>query len=64
MFDVLEDMKRKNGMLLAKLTVRGCQYKIAVEGLNHIVESNDPVGIAAKTLEAMEECMPKDENLE
>ena len=64
MFDVLEDMKRKNGMLLAKLTVRGCHYKIAVEGLNHIVKSNDPVGIAAKTLEAMDECMPKDENLE
>ena len=64
MFDVLEDMKRKNDMLSTKLTVRGCQYRIAVEGLNHIVESNDPVGIAAKTLEAMEECLPKAEDLE
>jgi len=64
MFDVLDDLKRQNDMLLAKLTVRGCQYKIAVEGLNHIVESNDPVGIASKTLEAMDECMPKDKDLE
>ena len=64
MFDVLEDLKRQNDMLLAKLTVRGCQYRIAVEGLNHIVESNDPVGIASKTLEAMDECMPNAENLE
>ena len=64
MFDVLDDLKRQNDMLLAKLTVRGCQYKIAVEGLNKIVESNDPVGIADKTLKAMEECMPKSEDLE
>jgi len=64
MFDILDDLKRQNDMLLAKLTVRGCQYKIAVEGLNHIVESNDPVGIASKTLEAMDECMPKDKDLE
>jgi hypothetical protein len=45
-------------VLRTKLTVRNCQYKIAVEGLGHIVESNDPVGIAGKTLEAMEECLP------
>ena len=64
MFDVLDDLKRKNDMLEAKLKVRGCQYKIAVEGLNHIVESNDPVGIASKTLEAMDECVPKTEDLE
>tara|TARA_R110002020_G_scaffold243043_2_gene456531 strand:+ start:429 stop:623 length:195 start_codon:yes stop_codon:yes gene_type:complete len=64
MLDVLEDLKRNNDMLLAKLTVRNCQYKIAVEGFRHIVESNDPVGIAAKTLEAMGECMPKPEDLE
>ena len=64
MFDILDDLKRQNDMLLAKLTVRSCQYRIAVEGLNHIVESNDPVGIASKTLEAMDECMPKDEELE
>ena len=64
MFDVLEDLKRQNDMLLTKLTVRGCQYKIEVEGLRHIVESNDPVGIAAKTLEAMDDCLPKSENLE
>ena len=64
MFDVLDDLKRKNDMLEAKLKVRGFQYKIAVEGFNHIVESNDPVGIASKTLEAMDECMPKAEDLE
>ena len=64
MFDVLDDLKRQNNMLLAKLTVRSCQYKIAVEGLNNIVGSNDPVGIASKTLEAMGECLPKAEDLE
>ena len=63
MFNVLDDLKRQNDMLLAKLTVRDCQYRIAVEGLNNIVKSNDPVGIASKTLEAMYECMPKDEEL-
>ena len=64
MFDVLDDLKRQNDMLLLKLTIRNRQYDIAVEGLGHIVESNDPVGIAAKTLEAMDECMPEAENLE
>ena len=64
MFDVLDDLKRKNDMLETKLTVRGCQYRIAVEGLNHIVKSNDPIGIAGKTLEAMDECVPKAEDLE
>ena len=64
MFDVLDDLKRQNDMLLLKLTIRNRQYEIAIEGLNHIVESNDPVGIAAKTLEAMDECLPKTENLE
>ena len=64
MFDVLDDLKKQNDILLLKITIRNRQYDIAVEGLNHIVKSNDPVGIAAKTLEAMDECMPKDENLE
>ena len=64
LFLVLKDNNRNHDMLSTKLTVRGCQYRIAVEGLNHIVESNDPVGIAAKTLEAMNECMPKAEDLE
>ena len=45
-------------VLRTKLAVRNCQYKIAIEGLGHIVESNDPVGIAGKTLEAMKECLP------
>ena len=64
MFDILDDLKRRNNMLKAKLTVRNCQYEIAVEGFSHIVESNDPVGIASKTLEAMDECIPKTEDLE
>lgn len=63
MFDVLDDMKTKIDMLKAKLTVRNCQYKIAVEGFNNIVESNDPIGIAAKTLEAMKECMPGEDDV-
>ena len=64
MFDVLDDLKRNNDILLLKITIRNLQYDIAVEGLRHIVESNDPIGIAGKTLEAMDECVPKAENLE
>ena len=45
-------------ILKTKLAVRSCQYEIAVEGLKTIVESNDPMGVAEKTLKAMEECLP------
>ena len=44
--------------LMAKLAVRQCQYKIAVEGLTTIVESNDHMKIAEKTLTAMADCIP------
>ena len=56
-----EDLKKilkDNRILMAKLAVRQCQYKIAVEGLNTIVESNDPMMIAEKTLTAMGDCIP------
>ena len=56
-----EDSKRllkENRTLMAKLAVRQCQYKIAVEGLKTIVESNDPMNIAEKTLTAMDDCIP------
>ena len=56
-----EDSKtliKQNRTLMAKLAVRQCQYKIAVEGLHTIVESNDPMMIAEKTIAAMEECIP------
>ena len=56
-----EDFKKllkENRTLMAKLAVRQCQYKIAVEGLNTIVESNDPMMIAEKTLTAMGDCIP------
>ena len=43
---------------MANLAVRNCQYKIAVEGLKTIVESNDPMMIAEKTLTAMDDCIP------
>ena len=49
---------KDNQTLTAKLAVRQCQYKIAVEGLKTIVESNDPMMIAEKTLVAMEDCIP------
>ena len=52
------DLVMENNTLMAKLTVRGCQYKIAVEGLNAIVDSNDPMNIAEKTLDAMKKCIP------
>ena len=54
----LKELVSEIQILRTKLTVRNCQHKIAIEGLNHIVESNDPVGIAGQTLEAMEECLP------
>ena len=56
-----EEMKRllkDNQILIAKLAVRQCQYKISVEGLQTIVKSNDPMNIAEKTLSAMDECIP------
>ena len=40
-------------ILKTKLVVRTCQYDIAKEGLQTIVESNDPMGIAKKTLKVM-----------
>ena len=45
-------------ILKTKLVVRACQYDIAKEGLQTIVESNDPMGVAEKTLKAMEDCVP------
>ena len=49
---------KENRTMMAKLAVRQCQYKIAVEGLKTIVESNDPMNIAEKTLTAMDDCIP------
>ena len=45
-------------VLRTKLAVRNCQYKIAVEGFTTLIESTDPMGIAQKTLDAMQECLP------
>ena len=45
-------------ILKTKLVVRTCQYDIAKEGLQTIVESNDPMGVEKKTLKAMEDCVP------
>ena len=47
-----------NRNLIAKLSVRNCQYEIALEGLSTIKESNDPMGIAEQTLNAMKDCIP------
>ena len=58
MDDESKILLKDNRTLMAKLAVRQCQYKIAVEGLNTIVESNDPMMIAEKTLTAMEDCIP------
>ena len=54
----LKELVSEVQVLRTKLTVRNCQYKIAVEGLTTLVESTDPMGIAQKTLDAMEECLP------
>ena len=58
MDDESKRLLKENRTLMAKLAVRQCQYKIAVEGLNTIVESNDPMMIAEKTISAMGDCIP------
>ena len=52
-----EMTNRINNMLSAKLAVRNCQYKIALEGLKAIVEYGDTT-VAEKTIEAMLDCLP------
>tara|TARA_Y100000593_G_scaffold73937_1_gene135917 strand:+ start:403 stop:582 length:180 start_codon:yes stop_codon:yes gene_type:complete len=49
---------RRINTLRAKLSVRDCQYNIALEGLKTIKDSNDPMGIANKTITAMLDCLP------
>ena len=58
MDDEAKTLLKENRTLMAKLAVRQCQYKIAVEGLDTIVRSNDPMNIAEKTLTALEDCIP------
>ena len=45
--------------ILAKLNTRNKQYEIALEGLKTIKDSNDPMGIAEKTIIAMLDCLPE-----
>lgn len=52
------DLIRKISTLKAKLTVRDCQYQVALEGLETIKNSNDPMGIAKKTIDAILDCLP------
>ena len=54
----VKDLLKEAYTLKARLTVRNCQYDIAVEGLKAIVDSNDPIGIAEKTLNAIGDCIP------
>ena len=59
MNNVLEgQLKRINNTLSAKLAVRNCQYRIAIEGLKAIEEFGN-VSVATKTLEAMLDCVPE-----
>jgi hypothetical protein len=53
----MEDKYQIN-TLYSKLAVRDQQHKIAVEGLKTIIESNDPMGVAQKTLDAIMDCLP------
>ena len=48
-----------NISILAKLNVRNAQYEIAIEGLKTIRDSNDPMGVAEKTIKAMLDCLPE-----
>ena len=55
----LEDqLKRINNTLSAKLAVRNCQYKLALEGLKAIEEFGD-ISVATKTIEVMLDCVPE-----
>ena len=54
----LKELVSEIQVLRTKLAVRNCQYEIAVEGFTTLVESTDPMGIAQKTLDAMQECLP------
>ena len=55
-----KELLKEVQILKTKLVVRTCQYDIAKEGLQTIVGSNDPMGIAKKTLKAMKNCVPQD----
>ena len=50
-------LRRINNTLYAKLAVRNCQYKIALEGLRALKEFGD-ISVAVKTIEAMLDCVP------
>ena len=54
----LKELVSEVQVLRTKLAVRNCQYKIAVEGFTTLIDSTDPMGIARKTLDAMQECLP------
>lgn len=58
--EIVNQLKRVNNVLSAKLAVRNSQYRIALEGLKAINEFGD-VSVAKKALEAMLDCVP-DEN--
>ena len=49
----------ENNLLASQLAVRNSQYKIALEGLTTIKDSNDPMGVAEKTITAMLDCLPE-----
>ena len=49
----------ENNVLASKLAVRNSQYEIALEGLKTIRDSNDPMNIAEKTIDAMMNCLPQ-----
>ena len=53
-----KDLLNEVQILKTRLIVKSCQYDKAKEGLQTIVESNDPMGIAEKTLKAMDDCLP------
>ena len=56
---MIRELSRNNNTLSAKLAVRNCQYKIALEGLKVINEFGN-ISVAIKTIEAMLDCVPSD----
>ena len=56
--EIENQLKRINSTLSSKLAVRNSQYKIAMEGLNAIVDMGD-INIAKKTIDAIFDCLPE-----
>ena len=56
-----KQLERVINTLSAKLAVRNCQHRIALEGLRAILEFGD-ITVADKTIGAMLDCIPEEDS--